>query len=550
MRRLNFTTPAQLAATAMIGLTGALAPPAAADERPNVMIVLDSSRSMWGQIEGANKVVIAKDGLNKVLDSYKSRLRAGVVVMGTQGTRCKDVKTLLPLGDIDPERYRKALKGPSPRGSTPIALALSRAAKAADYKNKALDIVLIADGADSCQADPCKAAKTLSREAKALRFHVIALSNDNQSELRKLSCLADVGSGSYSPASTRAAFDGALDMVFGKAAHRRSREVAAADSARATDKPDDASKDVDPTPTGSLEPKAPKKPPEPTASTKPAEAKPSAKPKPVAKKPAAEKSAERSASALVPVTFSARLTDKGPAVASGLIWRIYDTKGHGAHRFRLLSTHRDAAPTAALLPGDYLINVSYGRANTTKRISVAPGSKLKEVFILNSGGLRLATVLANGQPISGSAVRYTIFTSERDQFGKRKVIISDAKPGLIIRLNAGEYHIQSVYGDANAIVRANITVHPGKLTEAQVNHSAARVTFKLVSEPGGEALANARWSVLTPGGDVVKESAGALPTHILAAGTYTVLARHGGKNYTRDFTVESGDVRQIEVVIQ
>ena len=503
------------------------------------MVVLDSSRSMWGQIEGANKVVIAREALNKAFDSYKSQLRAGVVVMGTQGTRCKDVKTLLPLGDIDPERYRKALKQPSPRGSTPIALALSQAAEAADYKNKALDIVVIADGPDSCQADPCKAAKTLSREAKDMRIHVIALSMDNQSELRKLSCLADVGSGSYNPASKRAAFDQALDMVFGKAAHRRSREVAAADRARATDQPDDASKDADPAPTGSVEPKKPEQPAEPTVSAKPAE------PKAPAKKPA-----ERSASVLVPVTFSARLTDKGPAVASGLIWRIYDTKGHGAHRFRLLSTHREAAPTAALLPGDYLINVSYGRANTTKRISVEPGRELNEVFILNSGGLRLATVLANGQPISESAVRYTIFASERDQFGKRKVIIANAKPGLIIRLNAGEYHIQSVYGDANAIVRADITVHPGKLTEAQVNHSAARVTFKLVSEPGGEALANARWSVLTPGGDVVKESAGALPTHILAAGTYTVLARHGGKNYTRDFTVESGDVRQIEVVIQ
>ena len=128
--------------------------------------------------------------------------------------------------------------------------------------------------------------------------------------------------------------------------------------------------------------------------------------------------------------------------------------------------------------------------------------------------------------------------------------MADAKPGLIIRLNAGAYHIVSVYGDANAKVRADVTVEPGRLTEATINHTAAKVTFKLVLQPGGEALADTTWSILTPGGDVVKESAGALPTHILAAGSYTVLARYNGKNYTRDFALEAGDVKQVEVVIR
>ena len=147
-------------------------------------------------------------------------------------------------------------------------------------------------------------------------------------------------------------------------------------------------------------------------------------------------------------------------------------------------------------------------------------------------------------------MRYDIFADEADQFGNRQKVIGDAKPGLIIRLNAGTYHIVSVYGDANAVVRADVTVEPGKLTEATVNHTAARVTFKLVLQPGGEALANTHWNILTPDGDVVKESVGALPTHVLAAGRYTVLARFKDKNYTRDFTIASGDIKQIEVVIR
>ena len=94
-----------------------------------------------------------------------------------------------------------------------------------------------------------------------------------------------------------------------------------------------------------------------------------------------------------------------------------------------------------------------------------------------------------------------------------------AKPGLIIRLNSGIYHIKSTYGGANATVEANVTVEAGKLTEAAVNHSAGKVTFKLVRKEGGEALARTRWHIQTSDGRTIAKSIGAFPTHILAGGT-------------------------------
>ena len=59
----------------------------------------------------------------------------------------------------------------------------------------------------------------------------------------------------------------------------------------------------------------------------------------------------------------------------------------------------------------------------------------------------------------------------------------------------GNYHIVSNYGDTNAVVRSDIRVQAGKLTDATVNHRAALITLKLVNERGGEALANTGWSV-------------------------------------------------------
>ena len=83
--------------------------------------------------------------------------------------------------------------------------------------------------------------------------------------------------------------------------------------------------------------------------------------------------------------------------------------------------------------------------------------------------------------------------------------------GDVALLPEGTYYIISNYGDANSVVRSDIRVQAGKLTDVIITHRAAVITLKLVSDKGGEALANTAWSVITPGGDVIKESIGALP---------------------------------------
>jgi hypothetical protein len=206
-------------------------------------------------------------------------------------------------------------------------------------------------------------------------------------------------------------------------------------------------------------------------------------------------------------------------------------------------------PTAALLPGEYLVNAAYGLSNLTKKIKVESGRSLEETFILNTGGLKLTALLLNGEALPESAVRFDILSDEEDQFGNRHMILHNAKPGTVIRLNAGAYRIESLYGDANATVRADVTVEPGKVTEATIKQTGSKTTFKLVQSLGGEALADTKWTILTSAGDVVKENAGALPTHILAPGSYAVVADHAGLSYTRKFSIEAGDAKQIEVVV-
>lgn len=235
---------------------------------------------------------------------------------------------------------------------------------------------------------------------------------------------------------------------------------------------------------------------------------------------------------------------------AGLTWRVYASKtSPGDSGYKLLSTHREAMPTAALLPGEYLVNAAYGLSNLTKKIKVESGRSLEETFVLNTGGLKLAALLPNGEHVPEGTVRFDILSDEEDQFGNRHMILHNAKPGLVIRLNAGAYRIESLYGDANATVRADVTVEPGKATEAAIKQTGSKTTFKLVQSLGGEARADTKWMVLTSAGDVVKENAGALPTHILAPGSYAVVADHAGLSYTRKFSIESGEAKQVEVVV-
>jgi hypothetical protein len=250
------------------------------------------------------------------------------------------------------------------------------------------------------------------------------------------------------------------------------------------------------------------------------------------------------------VKLTALLIEDGQPIEQGLIWRVYRDKPGADGKPVLVETRREMAPTLRLAAGVYLINVAFGRANLTRRISVAPEQNAQERFVLNAGGLRITPVLAGREPVNEKAVSYDIYSDERDQYGQRVRVMSGIKPGVVVRLNSGLYNIVGSYGDANAIARADVTVEAGKLTEATLTHAAGTATFKLVARAGGEAFADTQWSLVNAQGETVKESVGALPTHILAPGTYTVSAKNAGEVFQRTFTLRAGDSLEVEIVRQ
>jgi hypothetical protein len=246
------------------------------------------------------------------------------------------------------------------------------------------------------------------------------------------------------------------------------------------------------------------------------------------------------------LALSARFGRDASPITSGLHWRVFGDRPEPSGQFRAIKEDKGAAPNFVLPPGTYVVHVAVGLASAAKRVQIGTET-VRETFDLPVGALRFDgrvgdTRIPNGQ------VSFEIYRGSQFEPGEKRPIASELPPGELVVLPEGAYHVVSAYGDGNAVMRHDVRVQAGKLTDARISHRAAVITLKLVGERGGEALANTAWSVLTPGGDVIKESIGAFPVVILAEGDYVALARNEGKVFNREFKVEPGIDREIELL--
>jgi hypothetical protein len=244
--------------------------------------------------------------------------------------------------------------------------------------------------------------------------------------------------------------------------------------------------------------------------------------------------------------LSAVFVGDNKPIRLGLDWRIFEDKNDASTPVPIAKSDQPS-PTFALPPGSYIIHVVYGFASSSKKLVVGT-AHMTERLSLNAGALKLRGAVGDSiiQPAKLSFSVYVPLGNDSEG----RLVMANARGDEVIRLPEGTYHVVSTYGDTNAIMRADLKVEPGKVTEATLNHRAATVTLKLVAKNGGEAFAGTAFSVLTPGGDVIREAIGAFPSMTLAEGEYVLIARHDGKIYTHNFKVESGVDRDIEALAQ
>jgi hypothetical protein len=245
-------------------------------------------------------------------------------------------------------------------------------------------------------------------------------------------------------------------------------------------------------------------------------------------------------------------------VRAGIRWRVFEERAEADGTHKLVIQSEEATPFFALPDGAYIVHAGFGLAGVTRRI-VVNGQTTNERVVLNAGGLSIIDVLGSTQ-LAAPKLQIQIYVPDRNG-SEAKLIFAHAKPKEVLGLPEGNYRIISTLLDTtgisgqtatgnttNSVVSADLRVQAGKVTEATLRHRAATMTLKLVNAPGGEALANTTFSVLTPGGDSIRELIGAFPSLVLAEGEYIAIARHDGKTFQTTFKVQSTLDRDVEVV--
>ena len=169
----------------------------ASSDLPRVMIVLDSSGSMWGRIADVEKVLIARQSLGALFQSWDPRIDLGISVYGhrSQGN-CTDIQTIVPPGRLKVRQARAAIAKVRPYGMTPLTRAVRLAAEQLGYRKRRTSVILLTDGADNCAGDPCALAARLEREGKDFTAHVVAFSTRPDAETA-LQCLARKTGGQF-----------------------------------------------------------------------------------------------------------------------------------------------------------------------------------------------------------------------------------------------------------------------------------------------------------------------------------------------------------------
>lgn len=240
-------------------------------------------------------------------------------------------------------------------------------------------------------------------------------------------------------------------------------------------------------------------------------------------------------------------------VRQGVQWRVFEEALGPDGNHRLVAQSSEAAPTLSLPDGNFIIHAALGLAGATKRITIN-GTLASETLVLNAGAIRITGELG-GKAVNPNRLRISIYVPDGSN-PESKLVAANAKAGETIGLPEGNYHVVSTLLDAgsgtagatNSVLSTDLRVQAGKLTDVTLRHRAATITLKLVNGAGGEALANSSFTILTPGGDVIREMIGAFPSATLAEGEYIAIARHGGKTYQASFKVISSQDRDVEVL--
>ena len=191
-----------------------------------ILFVFDASQSMQGTWEKSIKITSARDLLIEMIDSLKQlpNLEMALRVYGHQSPvppqDCGDTRLEVPFSKNNVSKIKTTLRTISPKGTTPIARSLEQSAK--DFPacdNCRNVIILITDGIEACEGDPCAVSMALQKQGIVLKPFVIGIGLDVEFK-KTFECV-----GRYYDASNEQTFRDVLGIVISQALNATTAQV-------------------------------------------------------------------------------------------------------------------------------------------------------------------------------------------------------------------------------------------------------------------------------------------------------------------------------------
>ena len=160
-----------------------------------------------------NKIVIARETIADLVGNWDPKLSLGLTAYGHRRKGdCADIEVLLEPGAAPVGEIATRVNGLNPKGKTPLSDAVVTAAKALDHTNQPATVILVSDGLETCNADPCAVARDLAQTGVEFVTHVVGF-DIKPAERASLECMATETGGSYHDASSAAELQTALTAV-------------------------------------------------------------------------------------------------------------------------------------------------------------------------------------------------------------------------------------------------------------------------------------------------------------------------------------------------
>jgi len=459
--------------------------PAMAADR--AIIILDASGSMWAQINGKARIDIARETLKDVLAGVPDTLELGFMAYGHRSKGdCNDIETLVQPAAGTADAIAAAAAQLNPKGKTPLSASVKMAAEELKYTEDKATVILITDGLETCDADPCALATSLARAGVDFKVDVVGLALSKK-EADQVRCIADNTNGQYLQADDEDGLKNALTNVVSEVTQAPSSEEPASSSS------EEPAAAINFKPTMVLDEGGDAAPETANAAWE-----------------FYKKNADGSQGDWVRTEYGTHYTgaiDPGDYIVVGKLDYVHIampvtiTAGALAEpQFDMEAGYIDLSPritegaevdgSATVLTefangenntfygeakgfvpaGDIKVTVTIGAATLSDTISVPAGQNVSKDLVVGAGHANITGEFAEGQPVTDGTLFVEIFDAKKDIQGNRKSVANGYGPTISVDVAPGDYVAVASYDAVK--VEQPLSIKAGEATDLVINLNA------------------------------------------------------------------------------